>query len=72
MLYCGPNEGDSDGDAQDRGGFADGGLICVDTGGPAILSHVWWVATAHWVSGPLTFMTLVDGSTCDMQPIRLP
>ena len=72
MLYCGPNEGDFDGDARDGGGRADGGRICVDTGGPAILSHVQRVATAHWVFVPLTFMMLMDGSTCDMQLIRLP
>ena len=72
MLYYGPNAGDLDGDAQDGGGCADGGLICVDIGGPAILSHVQKVATTHWVFGPLTFMTLTDGSTCDMQPIMLP
>ena len=63
MLYYNPNEGDSDGDAQDGGGHADGGLIFVDIGGVAILSHVWWVATVQWVSSPLTFMTLTDGST---------
>ena len=72
MLYCGPNEGDSNGDAQDRVCHANGGQICVDIGGPAILSHIQWVATTQWVSGPSTFMTLIDGSTWDMQPIRLP
>ena len=66
MLYSGPNEGDSDGDARDGGGRADGGLICVDTGGPAILSHVRWVENVHWVSSPLMMMTLMDDSSCDM------
>ena len=47
MLYNCPNEGDFDGDAQDGGGHADGGRICVDTGGLAILSRVQKVATAH-------------------------
>ena len=47
MLYCIPNEGDFDGDAQDGGGHVDGGLICVDIGGPAILSRVRWVAIVH-------------------------
>ena len=72
MLYCGPNEGDSDGDAQDGGGRADGGLICVDIGGSTILSCVKWVAIVHWLSSPLMFMMLTGGLTCDMQPIRLP
>ena len=67
MLYCGPDEDDSDGDALDGGGL-DG----ADMGGPAILSRVRRVAIAHWVSGPLMLITLIDGSTCDMQPIRLP
>ncbi len=39
-LYYGPSEGDSDGDGQDGGGRANGGLICVDMDGPTILSHV--------------------------------
>ena len=47
MLYCGPNEGNSDGDARDGSGHADGGFICVDTGRPTILSRIWWVAIAH-------------------------
>ena len=47
MLYCGPNEGVSNGDSRDGGGHVDGGLIGVDTNGPAILSLVWQVATAH-------------------------
>ena len=67
MLYCGPNEDDSDGDALSGGGL-DGAQI----GGPTILSRVRRVATAHWVSGPLMLMTLMDGSTHDMQLIRIP
>ena len=66
MLYCGPNEGDSDGDSLDGGGL-DG----ADTGGPAILSRVQRVVTTHWVSGPLMFITLIEGSACDMHLIRL-
>ena len=67
ILYYGPNEDDPNGDALDGGGL-DG----ADTGGLAILSQVRKVVTTHWVSGPLMFITLIDGSTCDMQPIRLP
>ena len=67
MLYYGPNEDDSDGDSHDGGGL-DGAKL----GGPAILRRVQRVATAHWVSGPLMFMMLMDGSTCDMQSIRFP
>lgn len=47
MLYCSPNEGDLDGDAHDGGGHANGGLICVETGGPTILSCTRWVETTH-------------------------
>ena len=39
MLYCGPNERDSDGDSHEGGGCAGGGLTCVDTAGVEILSH---------------------------------
>ena len=67
MLYYSPNEDDTDGDALDGGGL-DG----ANTGGPTILSRVWQVATTHWVFGTLMFITLIVGSTCDMQLIRLP
>ena len=47
MLYYGPNEGDFDGDARDRGGHANGDRICIDIGGPTILSRVRRATTAH-------------------------
>ena len=47
MLYCGPNEGDFDGDARDGGGHVNEGQFGVDTDGPAILSLIRWVATTH-------------------------
>ena len=66
MLYCGPNEGDYDGEAQDGGGYVGGSLHCVDIGGPAILSQAQQVVTINWVSRPLMLITLIDDSTCDM------
>lgn len=72
MLYCDPNECELDGDARDGGGCASGGLTYEDIDGETILSWVRWVVTAHWVSRPLMFMTLIDGSTCDIQLMRLP
>ena len=67
ILYCGPNEDDPD-----EGALDGGGLDGANTGGPTILSQVWQVATTHWVYGSFIFITLIDGSTCDMQPIRFP
>ena len=67
MLYYGPNEEDYDGDSLDGGGL-DGAKIS----GLDILSQVQQVVIAHWVFGPLMFITLTNDSTCDMQLIRHP
>ena len=56
----------------DEGVLYGGGYDGVDIDGIAILSQAHRVVTAHWVSRPLMSITLIDGSTYNMQPIRFP